>query len=250
MHIYRLNADLNRYETLRYRNQKKAAIFTEYGKQGLWKWWEWGRFAPNWTPVELVVESDPRRSRPFPVPDITLVSACVLILYKRGREALDKYLTPDACEILPLICANRDLACVHVTRVIDALTPSCEVAERMRNGDFMAALGTEGFAFVSSAVRNMNLFRIPEMLNWHFVSDGFVRTAVAAELKGFDFQLVWSAAGSEPPPAIPPHLRPKPPREAKPRLAPALGTEIGDATGLEPMLGKESRAKSKRKPQK
>lgn len=242
MHVYSLWPDLDHFQTLTCPRKARRQFGTDV--------WRAAPLASSWKPIQMAVyvdEDAAPRKRPLPLPDFTAFLT-IPVFFDRALAVLGDLLTP-AGELLPLLAKGFGVAAFHLTCFVDALHPECRVARAVRAGGIVAPWDDTEYVFLPELVRERHVFGLPDA-GWygaHFVSDTFVRRVVESELRGFDFHLLWSEPGSEPPPEIPRPLRPKPPRPYRPRLAPALGLDAENMTGREPMLAEASRAKPKRK---
>ena len=93
-------------------------------------------------------------------------------------------------EILPLRCAEAELAAFNVTCVVDALDQNASSVVRFSDGRMMQI---RRFAFHADAVRGVEIFKIPDLrVSDTFVSERFVDRWLAAGLAGLGFEGVWS----------------------------------------------------------
>lgn len=210
MHVYELQADLDNYETFEGRtnheNRRLRSILGELPRDE--------PVGPGWPPIQLKVSVDSDRRKRDPAGDFTIAGE-VLIFYERAAAALRSFLTNDVGEVLALKCPGRSVSGFHVLKVVDGLDYSkCKTTQE---DERLPGLVTDldSYAFIPSKIRQQHLFRIPQLLLRFYCSDEFVRAAIAADLRGFDFRLVWSRPKSGPPPAIPMHLIPKASKKAQ-----------------------------------
>jgi hypothetical protein len=113
-----------------------------------------------------------------------------------------KYLLEENGEIFPTVCGGERLFFFNVTRVIDALNESESEVIRFNNSS--KVLDIDRYSFYEKKLIGASIFRIPQFLDWIYVTDIFVKRVESAGLKGFWFPLVWSSDPGDRD-QIPPH---------------------------------------------
>jgi len=98
------------------------------------------------------------------------------------------------CELLPISCPEAELYFCNPMNLLDALDEQESKIKRFQSGGIKFI---EGYAFNEKAVRELHIFKIPNMrTSPTFVSEELVDHWCESELTGLNFELVWDSAGS------------------------------------------------------
>ncbi len=96
-------------------------------------------------------------------------------------------------ELLSIDCPEAEIYFCNPTNIANALDEQASTIKRFDGGGIKFI---ETFCFNKEAVRNMHIFKIPNMrVSPTFVSDEFVDHWCESSLTGLDFELVWDSSG-------------------------------------------------------
>jgi hypothetical protein len=177
MHVYILDADVNKYREIYYANEEDSIEF--------YRRFNGAPMRNRWTRNERFLFY-PSRKRNGDTPGLT---AHIPVFSPRAVLALGDLLE-DNGELLRITCEGEEYYLLNVTRLVDALDePNCQIV-RFDDGRIMKI---DGYSFVEEKLIGVGLFKVPQKpLGNVYVTDHFVSRVKAAKLKGFKFPRIWS----------------------------------------------------------
>jgi hypothetical protein len=178
MNVYRLGADVNRYQHL--------VLFDEREEVRLRDMFMGAPMAATWKPPLVEILRDVRH-RGRPRSDFPAFGGDP-VFSERAIEALRNLLEPSG-EILPLRCHEGTYFAYNVTRVVDALDEARSELERFDDGVVMRIVQP---VFFPDRVAGETIFKVPQSRARVFVTDPFVQRIQERGLVGFDLQPLWS----------------------------------------------------------
>jgi hypothetical protein len=126
--------------------------------------------------------------------DLFYLASYVPLMSTRAVTVLSSLLEPNA-EILPVECAERDLALINVTRTIDALDLQRSIVEVFPHSGLLARINVP--VFIPDRVVGIDIFRVTRIRHGDlYVSERFVSTCELANLRGLQFAEVWQSSPS------------------------------------------------------
>ena len=143
---------------------------------------------PDWKPI-LVKRDRPTRRGACKEADIPYDHS-VLVLRPHAVEALQDILDAHG-EVLPL--ATNDGVELYVFNprfVLDALDRERSEIEQIPES---TGIWIRKYVFIESAIRDVDIFRLPYSYRHPYFSDRFVDRVKKAQLKGTDFIKLWSS---------------------------------------------------------
>jgi hypothetical protein len=145
--------------------------------------------ADQWKPVEViwVREDDGRKYKPS---DFPFLGLCVFVMRRRALEALRDILDAHG-EILSLATDDGVELFAFNARMVDALDEARSTLERFPDSNRI--MWIKKVAFIESAIRGLDMFRLPDRGSVTYVSQRFVDRVNAAGLVGLEFDKVWSS---------------------------------------------------------
>ena len=146
--------------------------------------------ASAWKPIKVRrVRADERHA--FEPSDFPWLGSHALVMRRTAVEALLEILEAHG-EILPLATDDGVALFVFNARVVDALDEARSSLVRFPGTHRIMRI--EKVAFVEAAVRDLDIFRLPNRAGPTYVSERFVDRVEAAGLRGLQFEKVWSPA--------------------------------------------------------
>ena len=144
--------------------------------------------ASTWRPIAVRrVRADERQAcNPS---DFPWLGSHALIMRRSAVDALRDILD-SSVEVLPLSTDDGVELFVLNARVIDALDEAN--SSLMKFPGTSRIMRTKKVAFVASAIKGVDLFRLPHRASSTYVSERFVERVKAAGLRGLVFNKVWS----------------------------------------------------------
>lgn len=143
----------------------------------------------NWVPIKV--------KRMEPEKNLALSDAPGFLFPVFSQKALECLypMIKNYVEVLPLKFEENDYFGINVINVLDAIDYEKADYKTFRDGKRIMAF--RKYAFLSSAVRNMPIFKITdEKTRYAFVSSDFKKTVEDNGLIGFKFELVWDSEKS------------------------------------------------------
>jgi hypothetical protein len=142
----------------------------------------------TWTPVSVrILRHDEHGVRLSPA-ELPWLGSHVLVLTAMAANVLRRDLEPFG-ELLPLSCDDAELYVYNALRVIDALDEDHAELVRFSSGRILKIVR---HAFRPAAVKDVHVFKIPQMLRGSiFVTTEIVAAARSAGLKGTEFEQIW-----------------------------------------------------------
>ena len=142
----------------------------------------------SWKPISMrLIRED--EGQKLAMSDSPWLGAHALIFRANAVEALGPMLR-EGGELLPLACAEADVAVYNATRVIDALDEAASSVLRFGGGRIMMI---QRHVFRAELINEVDVFKIPNLrVSPTFVSHRFVERWKASELKGLEFRQVWA----------------------------------------------------------
>jgi hypothetical protein len=141
-----------------------------------------------WNPIKVIrLLAD--QGKDFRTSDFPWLGSHALVMRKNAVEALHDILKTNG-ELLPLSTEDGVELCVLNACIIDALD--------VPNSSLMLIPGTDRImrikkvTFIASAIKNIDLFRLPHRASPTYVSEQFVERVKAAGLRGLIFKDVWT----------------------------------------------------------
>lgn len=145
--------------------------------------------AERWRPIKVQrVRADDRQD--FKPSDFPWLGAHALVMRKRAVEALREVLEAHG-EVLPLVTEDAVELSVFNARVVDALDE--ERSNIMRFPGTNRIMRIVKVAFIESALRGVDVFRLPHRASSTYVSQRFVDRVNESGLLGLEFKKVWSS---------------------------------------------------------
>ena len=178
MNVYILDADVNKYRGIYYKDAEDVVDFNRrFDGTSVKKNWR-GQEEFAFIPQRLPKGDTPGLSTHIPVFSVRAVAVLADLLEKNG-------------ELLPTTCDGEDYFVFNVTRVIDALDEAnCEL-KRFSSGRIMDIVR---YSFVEAKLIGIVIFKLrQDLLGSVYVTDPFVQRVKAAKLKGFKLPLIWSS---------------------------------------------------------
>jgi hypothetical protein len=143
----------------------------------------------QWQPVRVRrVRADERQE--FKPSDFPWLGAHALVMRGRAVDALRDILDAHG-EVLPLTTEDEVELFVFNARAIDALDE--ERSSIMKFPGTNRIMRVTRVAFIESAVREVDVFRLPHRASSTYVSQRFVERVAEARLVGLEFKVVWSS---------------------------------------------------------
>jgi hypothetical protein len=145
--------------------------------------------AGQWKPVKVLrVRADHRQG--FNPSDFPWLGSDVLVMRRRAVEALRDILDAHG-EILPLATDDGVELFAFNARMVDALDEARSTVERFPDSNRI--MWIKKVEFIESAIRGLDMFRLPRRSSPTYVSQRFVDRVNAAGLVGLEFDKVWSS---------------------------------------------------------
>lgn len=147
------------------------------------------RRAEQWRAVDVRrVRAD--SAQEFRPSDFPWLGAHALVMRARAVEVLHDMLNAYG-EILPLCTGDGVELWVFNASVVCALDESRSEIVRFPDGSRIMRI--RKVSFVESAVRDVDIFRLPHRASSTYVSQGFVDRCLASGLVGLEFKKVWNS---------------------------------------------------------
>ena len=180
MKVFQLRADSEKYASLEF--------MSETDSKAVLRCFDGTPLAKNWVPLEMTrsasVEEHDLDLSDFPA----LLSASAPVFSRRAWETLAP-LIHDQSEELPFVVRAEDFVLLNVLQIADALDEANSEVMRFSDGRIM---DVERYVFHPDVVSGLTIFKIPQMRRSHvMVTEPFVEAVRGADLKGFDFELLW-----------------------------------------------------------
>ncbi|HYH95315.1 imm11 family protein [Hyalangium sp.] len=145
--------------------------------------------AEQWRPVKVRrVRADEKQE--FNPSDFPWLGADALVMRKRAVDALRDILDAHG-EVLPLATDDDIELFVFNARTVDALDEARSSVVKFPGTNRIMHI--KQAAFIDSAVRGLDIFRLPHRASSTYVSERFVDRVNAAGLVGLEFNKVWSS---------------------------------------------------------
>lgn len=138
------------------------------------------RMRNSWVPVAVKIERK-EQSGDFP----SLPGGIPPVFRQQALDILYP-LIADSIEVLPLICETEKLYAINVLEVVDCLDHSRSRFKRFSDGGIMRV---EEYVFREGCIEK-DIFRIPEVDIFIFVSDTFKMLVEDNELEGLIFRQI------------------------------------------------------------
>ena len=143
----------------------------------------------KWNPVKVVwVRED--EGREYKPSDFPLLGLCDLVMRRRAVDALRDILDAHG-EILPLATDDGVELFVLNSRAVEALDEARSSVERFPDSNKI--MWIKKIVFIESAIRGLDIFRLPGRGSATYVSQRFVDCVHAAGLVGLEFNKVWAS---------------------------------------------------------
>jgi len=143
--------------------------------------------ARRWEPIRVRrVRADRRQA--FNPSDFPWLGAHALVMRKRAVDALHDVLAAHG-EVLPLVTDDAVPLWVFNARAVDALDEERSNITRFPGSNQIMRIVK--IAFIESALRGVDMFRLPHRASSTYVSQRFVDRVHEAGLVGLEFNTVW-----------------------------------------------------------
>jgi hypothetical protein len=143
----------------------------------------------QWRPVKVrrLRADEKRKLKPS---DFPWLGADALVMRRRAVDALRDILDAHG-EVLPLATDDDIELFVFNARTVDALDEARSSVMKFPGTNRIMRI--KQVAFIESAVRGLDIFRLPHRASSTYVSERFVDRVNAAGLVGLEFNRVWSS---------------------------------------------------------
>jgi len=180
MHVYSLDADSEKYQSL--------VLEREGDWAGLLDQFDGRPIGSNWQPVSVTIFREEGRGD-LPQSDFPNLGGIIPVFSERAVKALGSLLSENG-ELLPVRCEEGKYFAFNVTRVIDALDLKQSELEFFPNSNRI--MFADRYVFKPERLHGATVFKIPQLPGGYtFNTDEFVARVKEARLVGFCFRELW-----------------------------------------------------------